>query len=49
MVIDPKVLVGTDDDDGLGVGKISFGESFFSSWRKFFFVAKELAKVIFVL
>ena len=48
MVIDPKVLVGTDDDDGLGVGKISFGESFFSSWRKyFFFFAKELAKVIF--
>ena len=37
MVIDPKVLVGTADDDGLGVGKISFGESFFSSWRKYFF------------
>ena len=29
MVVDPKVLVGTDDDDGLGVGKISFGESYF--------------------
>ena len=41
MVIDPKVLVGTDDDDGLGVGKISFGESFFSSWRKYFFFSRK--------
>ena len=48
MVVDPKVLVGIDDDDGLGACKISFGESFFLELAKvIFFIAKELAKVFF--
>ena len=49
MVIDPKVLVGTDDDDGLGVGKVSFGESFISSWRKYFFFRERIGESYFLL
>ena len=34
MVVDLKVLDRIVDDDDLEHIKISFGESFFSSWRK---------------
>ena len=35
MVVDLKVLVSSVYDDDPEHIKISFGESFFSSWRKF--------------
>ena len=44
MVVDLKVLDRIVDDDDPEHIKISFGESFFSSWRKYFFLAKDLAK-----
>ena len=44
MVVDLKVLVSSVYDDDPEHIKISFGESFFSSWRKYFFLAKDLAK-----
>ena len=37
MVVDLKVLVSSVYDDDPEHIKISFGESFFSSWRKYFF------------
>ena len=37
MVVDLKVLVSNVYDDDPEHIKISFGESFFSSWRKYFF------------
>ena len=43
VVVDLKVLVSSVYDDDPEHIKISFGESFFSSWRKYFF-AKDLAK-----
>ena len=49
MVIDPKVLVGTDDDDGLGVGKISFGESFSRVGESIFFSRKNWRKLFFTI
>ena len=44
MVVDLKVLDSILYDDDPEHIKISFGESFFSSWRKYFFWAKDLAK-----
>ena len=48
MVVDLKVLVSSVHDDDPEHIKISFGESFSSSWRKYFFyiffLAKDLAK-----
>ena len=43
MVVDLKVLDSIVYDDDPEHIKISFGKSFFSSWRKYFF-AKDLAK-----
>ena len=40
MVVDLKVLDRIVDDDDPEHIKISFGESFFSSWRKFFFLGE---------
>ena len=37
MVVDLKVLVGNVVDDGFHVIDGWFGESFFGSWRKYFF------------
>ena len=39
MVVDLKVLVGNVVDDGFHVIDGWFGESFFGSWRKYFFSA----------
>ena len=44
MVVDLKVLDSIVYDDYPEHIKISFGESFFSSWRKYSFSAKDLAK-----
>ena len=49
MVVDLKVLDSIVYDDDPEHIKISFGESFFSSWRKYiyiynFFFPKDLAK-----
>ena len=45
MVVDLKVLDRIVDDDDPEHIKISFGESFFSSWQSFFF-AKDMATVV---
>ena len=49
MVVDLKVLDRIVDDDDPEHIKISFGESFFSSWRKYVFWRKIWLKMFFLL
>ena len=49
MVVDLKVLDSIVYDDDPEHIKISFGKSFFSSWRKYFFCRKIWQKIKFVL
>ena len=46
MVVDLKVLVSSVYDDDPEHIKISFGESFFSSWRKYFFFWRKIWRKI---